>query len=149
MTVSVGMTNTRDWGNQKKANPDNIHKRYVNIGTRINVNNHLEFYRPSGEGPGFAVDSINTEDLAAAKTMVITDAQWQFLNPDGENRTIILPAEAISTGYIYYIMNMADAAESITVKDDGGTTVMTVSQNEMGIALCNGTTWRAGVIPET
>lgn len=57
-------------------------------------------------------------------------------------RDITLPAEADSVGLVFVILNAADAAEDITVKDDGANTVGTISQNEIGILFCNGTTWR-------
>jgi hypothetical protein len=40
----------------------------------------------------------NVETLAGAKTLVVTDAKFQKLDPDGSNRDVTLPAEADSLG---------------------------------------------------
>ena len=91
----------------------------------------------------------NTETLAGTKTLVVTDKRGQFLDPGGSHRDVVLPAEAVSSGIIFVICNMADAAENLVVKDDGGSTVSTIAQNEMGMAICDGTSWKAGVMAQT
>lgn len=145
MSVSVGMTHTQVWTGSQKGRNDNVRNRHQQMGARINANDHLEFYRPSAQGPGVVINSINTEDLAATKTLVVADAEYQFLNPDGASRDVVLPAEASSTGYRYYIFNTADAAENLVVKDDGANTILTIAQNESGIVVCNGTVWKGMV----
>lgn len=145
MSVTQGMTHTRPWTTNQKGNNENVRQRHQVMGARINANEHLEFYRPSAEGPGVVINSINTEDLAATKTLVVTDAEYQFLNPDGAHRDVVLPAEASSTGYRYFIFNTADAAENLVVKDDGANTILTIAQNESGIVVCNGTVWKGMV----
>lgn len=142
MSVTLGMTHTQEWTNPQKGRPDNVRNRHQQMGARINTNEHLEFYRPSAEGPGIVINSVNTEDLAATKTLVVADAEYQFLNPDGAHRDVVLPAEALSTGYRYFIFNTADAAETLTVNDDAGGAVVSIAQNESGIVVCNGTIWR-------
>lgn len=91
----------------------------------------------------------NTETLAGTKTLVITDKRGQFLDPGGAHRDVVFPAEAVSAGAVFVICNMADAAENLVVKDDGGSTVSTIAQNEMGIGICDGTSWKAGVMAQT
>ena len=83
----------------------------------------------------------NVETLSGAKTLTLGDAKYQKLDPGGSARDVNLPAEAISKGLDYYIMNDADAAETITVKSDGGDTIVAIPQNEAAIVVCNGTTW--------
>lgn len=83
----------------------------------------------------------NTETLSGAKTLTISDAPLQFLDPDGSNRDVNLPAEAVSDGLQFRIVNTAGGAEDLVVKDDGGSTILTITQNESGIVWCNGTTW--------
>ena len=89
----------------------------------------------------------NTETLAGHKTLVITDRVLQFLDPDGA-KNVILPAEAVSAGRIFIICNMASGAEDITLQDDSPATVCAISQNEMAIAVCDGTTWKGGILPQ-
>ena len=113
------------------------------MGARINTNDHLEFYRPDNdEGPGVVINSINTEALGANLTILVADAEYQFIDPGGAHRDVTLPAEADSTGYRYFIFNTADNAENLVVKDDGGSTIITIAQNESGIVVCNGTVWK-------
>lgn len=97
---------------------------------------------PLASAPGeAALDSVNTETLAATKTLVIADAKLQFLDPDGA-RNVDLPAEALSTGLSFVIVNTADAAENITVRDDAAATITVIGQTEVGYYFCNGVVWR-------
>ena len=79
--------------------------------------------------------------LAANKTLTRADQNFQKLDPGGSARDVVLPAEASSSGTWYYILNAADAAENLVVKDDGGATIVTISQNEAAIVICNGNAW--------
>lgn len=90
--------------------------------------------------PGMLAD-VNTETLSGAKTLVVGDAVYQRLDPGGAGRDVTLPAEADSQGLTFRILNTADAAEDLTVKDDGASTIVTVSQNEAVWLACDGTTW--------
>jgi len=59
------------------------------------------------------------------------------LDPGGSTRTVLLPAEA--KGLFFFIINLADADESLTVKEDSNsTTIGTVEQGGMGIFVCSG-----------
>jgi len=82
----------------------------------------------------------NTEELSGNKTLVVTDYMLQFIDPAGA-RNVTLPAEASSAGLMFIIVNTANAAETITVKDDAAGTVVTVAQNYRAICFCDGTTW--------
>lgn len=63
-----------------------------------------------------------------------------FLDPGGAGRTVLLPAEA--RGLWFVVVNTADAAETLTVKEDAGsTTIGTIEQDTIGLFFCNGTTW--------
>ncbi len=63
------------------------------------------------------------------------------LDPGGSARDVTLPAEAGRNGAWFRILNTADAAENLVVKDDGGSTIVTVSHNEAVIVVCDGTSW--------
>ncbi len=66
-------------------------------------------------------------------------AQVYALDPNGASRNVVLPAEAES---LYFkIINTADAAENLVVKNDGGDTIGTLGQNEAADFFCDGTTW--------
>ena len=88
--------------------------------------------------------AANTETLSADKTLSATDPKVQFLDPGGASRNVTLPAEADSKAVIFWIVNTADAAEDLTVQDDGGTTIGTVSQSQAKWFICDGSSWRVG-----
>jgi hypothetical protein len=83
----------------------------------------------------------NVETLAGGKTLTVGDAWSQTLDPGGSGRTVVLPAEA--KGLEVYISNSADASEDITVNNDGGSGIVTISQNEDAYLSCDGTNWNS------
>lgn len=87
-------------------------------------------------------NSSSVETLADNKTLAADDARIQVLDPGGAGRDTTLPAEAASTGVDFIVHNSADAAEVLTIKDDGGGTICTPTQNESAHVFCDGTTWR-------
>lgn len=61
---------------------------------------------------------------------------------------LLLPPEAESRGVQLTICNTG--GEDIIVKEDGdSTTICTVSTTESAIVVCDGTTWRGGVLKTT
>ena len=82
--------------------------------------------------------------LTLAADLVLTDpvAQILTLDPGGVGRNVDLPPEAGSEGVFILLNNAADAAETLTVRDDAGAvTIATVDQNERALLWCDGTTW--------
>lgn len=63
------------------------------------------------------------------------------LDPGGSARDITLDAIATNSGLKRTIINGADAAENLVVKNAAGSTIGTVNQNELGVFYCNGSTW--------
>ena len=79
--------------------------------------------------------------LAGTTTFLAGYPKLWFLDPGGATRIINLPPE--TNGDFYIITNTADAAEDLTVKEDSSTTTIgTIGQNETGVLVCDGTTWR-------
>lgn len=95
----------------------------------------------SERGHWLSGGDVNTETLAGNATLTTASARYQRLDPGGAGRDVTLPAEADSKGLAFLILNTADAAEDLTVKDDGASTVVTISQNEAALVVCNGTSW--------
>lgn len=88
----------------------------------------------------------NVEAMSAHKILTADDVRLQILDPnDAAGRSVTLPAEAVSSGLDFLIHNAADGDETLTIKDDGGSTVCLVAQNETGYLYCDGTTWRGMV----
>ena len=69
-----------------------------------------------------------------------------FLDPGGAGRDVLLPPE--EAGLMYCIVNTADAAETLTVKEDSDTTTIgALAQNEAAWYACDGTTWHRVTSP--
>jgi hypothetical protein len=86
-------------------------------------------------------NAIGVVTLTGALTLTDQYRQILRLDPGGSARDVNLPAEAISNGLAFEIVNTADAAENLVVKDDAGGTVVTISQNEKATVVCDGATW--------
>lgn len=98
-------------------------------------------------GHPFAV-TIN-ETLAANRTITAAEAASSNVfafDCGGSARTLTLPAEATSTGYVFFISNTSDAAEILTIADDAAGTVCTPTQNEDAVVWCDGVAWRGGTL---
>ena len=76
-------------------------------------------------------------------TLAKKSSPLHYLDPAGAGRDVTLPAEADSKGLLFFLVNTADAAEDLTIKDDGASTIGIIGQNEIGILVCDGTTWKS------
>ena len=66
----------------------------------------------------------------------------------GATEDLLLPAEATSFGRVLFVAN--SGGEDIVVKEDSDTTtIATVSTTECAFFVCDGTTWRGGVVKTT
>lgn len=97
---------------------------------------------PTNRANRFSVKTAET--LTGAR--VITPAeveryQAMAFDPGGASRNVDLPAEASSAGVLLMISNTADAAEILTIRNDGGGTVVTPTQNEAALVWCDGVRW--------
>ena len=85
---------------------------------------------------------VNTSVMAADLVLTAESPTLQFLDPNAATRDVDLPAEALSVGKCFFLMSTAGGAEDLVMKDDGGGTIITISQNEAGIVFCNGIVWK-------
>ena len=91
-----------------------------------------------------AKGGVNIQALGGTLTMPTNPNMLNFIDPGGATRVLLLPPEV--KGMILVIVNTADAVEDLTVKEDSGTTTIgTISQSEMALLVCDGTTWFIGV----
>jgi hypothetical protein len=82
------------------------------------------------------------QTLAGTLTMGANYPNKLILDPGGAGRTILLPAEA--DGLWYDITNTADAAETLTVKEDSNTTtIATIEPGQTTTFFCQGGSWYA------
>jgi hypothetical protein len=72
-----------------------------------------------------------------------------YVDAGGGAIDLTLPPEANAAGIGIHIFNVSDAAEAITVKDDGASTIIVLAQDEGGFVACDGTTWHGYVGAET
>jgi hypothetical protein len=82
---------------------------------------------------GFYSGAVET--LAGDRVIVDSDAMILKMDPDGSARDVTLPAESTvsPSGRMFWILNAADAAENLVIKDDGGATIATANQNESAL----------------
>lgn len=93
------------------------------------------------DGQFYLVDLYGRVTLGGNLTLTKGHRQILGLDPGGSARDVTLPAENISKDFWFLIVNRADAAENLVVKDDGGATIATLNQNEAGGFWCDGTAW--------
>ena len=82
---------------------------------------------------------LNVETLAGNKTLVAKDSQFQALNPNGSDRTIILPPEL--DGLRYDILHDG-GANNIVVNNDAGATLATLTTGQSNTFVCDGSVWK-------
>lgn len=85
--------------------------------------------------------TANTQVLTGDLTLTDDSPQIQYLDANGANRNINLPAVA-NTNHIFFIYNSASPAFNLVVKS-GATTVATIAQGQSGLIFSNGVTWIA------
>jgi len=94
--------------------------------------------------------AVSVETLAGAKDIDIAEPPVHFLDPGGSGRNINLPdvtaSDLADGGIMFMIVNTADAAEALTVRDgaNGDATRGTVNQNGIGFFFWDGNAgqWR-------
>jgi hypothetical protein len=91
-------------------------------------------------------DAVVFETLSGAVDLSTTAGRFTrpFVwapDPGGAHRDVTLEPEADAAGIVRLIMNSADAAENLVIKDDGGNTIVTLAQNDAAILWCDGSTW--------
>lgn len=85
---------------------------------------------------------VGEATLAGNVTLTHKSSQFLRLDPGGAARDVTLPA--VRDGLRFRILNTADAAETITVKNAAGSTILTITQGQTGEAWCTSTGWVSG-----
>lgn len=94
-------------------------------------------------GTGFTLADSNREALSGDKTISAGGPTIQNLDPNGSARTVTLPAE--SDGEWFVIGCRGSASNNLTVNDDGGGTIATVTPGDVGHFWSDGTGWLGAV----
>lgn len=84
---------------------------------------------------------FQTATLTGAITLDGTYANHLKIDPGGAARNVTLPAETGRSGVFYHIVNAADAAENLVIKNAAADTICTINQNESAIVSCDGSAW--------
>ena len=99
----------------------------------------------AGARPGYGKHELGsgfyTATLAGNLTLTIAYQNNIKLDPGGSHRDVTLPAEEGNAGAWFQIMNTADDAENLVVKNDAASTIATVNQNEKVTVVCDGSSW--------
>lgn len=85
--------------------------------------------------PDLALVRSNKFHAATLTGNVTLDATYPEickLDPGGSARDVTLDSESLTKGLYRRIVNAADAAENLVVKDADGNTIGTINQNEQG-----------------
>lgn len=82
------------------------------------------------------------ELLGDDKVITIDYPPVLILDPGGSSRDIELPAEAVSEGLAFFILNDGEGSEPLVIKDDGGSTIVTSAFPENMFVYCDGVKWR-------
>lgn len=85
---------------------------------------------------------LTDSELTGATTLTVSSTKFQRLDPGGANRDVTLPAEENNGGMWFYIINSANAAENLVVKDDAGSTIVTIEQSQAAFVACSGSAWK-------
>lgn len=77
---------------------------------------------------------VDVATLTGTHQLTAKSGNFQRLDPGGSARNVDLPGQAQglpdSDGVYFLIMNAADAAENLVVRNPAGATVVTLNQNE-------------------
>ena len=85
----------------------------------------------------------NVEILNADRTILITDKPIQWLDANGADRNVTLPAEASSTDLVFTFYNDSDGGgENLVIRDDTPTTLITLGPGQGARVSCDGTSWK-------
>ena len=95
-----------------------------------------------GVGTFDLVGAAYSATLSGNLTVTVKHPMILKRDPGGASRDVTLEAEAGCPGRVRWIVNAADAGgENLVVKNDGGSTVATINQNESAVVYCDGTAW--------
>ena len=94
-----------------------------------------------GVGTFDLVGAAYSATLSGNLTVTVKHPMILKLDPRGAARAVTLDGEAGCPGRVRWSVNAADAAENLVVKNDGGSTVATINQNESAVVYCDGTAW--------
>lgn len=94
--------------------------------------------------PVLLPELVGQRTLAGNATLTNQYRPIQRLDPGGSARDVTLPA--VENGLWFLIVNTADNAENLVVKNAGGDTIVTANQNESALVWSDGSSWYLAVL---
>lgn len=108
---------------------------------RLLGKNSTGFANPSERALG-TLQATGPGTLAAAATTTLTAASAAIqVGVPTAGQDVNLPAVGVSKGLQFWIVNNSAGAFSYTVKNAGGSTIVTVAQNKRALVVCDGVAW--------
>ena len=83
---------------------------------------------------------VNVETLSAGRSILTTDKQNQLLDPNGANRDVTLYASPTAGDYFLF-RNSGTSGFNLVLKNNAGTTLVTIGNGVVVAVLYNGTNW--------
>lgn len=88
------------------------------------------------------IGGYTTATLDAATTIDKSHGNVLMLDPGGAARNVTLPDGPTKSGDLRFIVNTADAAETITLKNSAGSNICTIEQNRaVLVGNAGGSSW--------
>jgi hypothetical protein len=87
-----------------------------------------------------AAHAIVQAAAGAGQTLLVGNCLFVDPNSGQATEDLTLPAEATSTGLVLHVFNTG--GEGIVIKDDGGSTIVTLDTAQHATIACNGTVWK-------
>ena len=90
------------------------------------------------------ISARQIETLAGNRTITIDEIETYnalAFDPGGAGRDVTLPAVGGCHGVFLVISNKADGVEILTIKNAGGTAILTPAQGEAAFLWCDGVSW--------
>lgn len=84
--------------------------------------------------------AVNVETLSAGRSILTTDKQVQLLDPNGANRDVTLYASP-TAGDSFTFRNSGTGGFNLVLKNNAGTTLVTIGNGVVVAVLYNGTNW--------
>jgi len=83
-----------------------------------------------------------TQVLIDNRTLLLTDKQYQFLDPNGVDRNILLPVASSAGGLEFTISNIGSQYNLIIKDSTGNTTFATIETGKVAKFICNNVIWK-------
>lgn len=94
-------------------------------------------------------EQANRELLTSDKHLLYNDPKVQFLDPNGIDRNIFLPAESLSEGNKFWISNIDSSTYRATLfvyMNDSTSLISIIKADQSCLIACDDTEWRSGVV---